>query len=143
MAGYLAKKCVMWIKCAACLKNAITDESEIIKEYLMIDLMDRGGLKYSSKSLVSLLSVLENHVMRVITKDQLQVDTFFKICYALEDHFVSCHMVGCSEHWKTLSQRFIKFYLIMRSHMLAKSTSQQMNKKLIEMTREARKKAKL
>ena len=141
MAGYVAFRAKKLTRCVDCIENVQSRRKPSDEERSkMIDSFNRGRLQYPSEDLYQLTNNVENIILHILAGGQLNRDTFLHILDSLD----SCEIpkVGCSEHRNEFTKSITSFYLITRSHFIAKryNTAHDSRKKK---SRKCRKDAKL
>ena len=86
--------------------------------YEMIDACNRGRLKYPSNDLYLLVDTLENIILHILAGGTLNCDTFYHIVESIKGYKIP--LDGCSEHRQEFPKSVVSFYLITRSHFVAK-----------------------
>ncbi|XP_071576893.1 uncharacterized protein [Temnothorax nylanderi] len=141
MAGYIVHKSQKWTSCEDCLNSLQSLHDADIEANQMIKLLSLRSLKYPSQYLRNLVTEIEEIILTTVRDECFQADTFFHVCYALQE--VKLPLVGCDMHNKELTKRLINFYLIMRANFMSKAHNFNTAAKLKEKTKKARKDSKL
>ncbi|XP_043471062.1 uncharacterized protein LOC122504190 [Leptopilina heterotoma] len=119
VAGYVAFRAQRLTKCDECLSTTITDNHERDDaKFKMINLCNKGRLKYPSEILYNLTETLENVILSIVAGGQLNCDTFFHITQELEKYKLP--LIGCENHTVEFTKSIVSFYLITRAHFIAK-----------------------
>lgn len=140
MAGYIVRKAQKWTSCETCLNSLESPCDADIEANQMIKMLTLKSLKYPSQSLRNMLTEIEKIILTIVRDECFQADTFFHICYTLQE--VKLPLVGCCAHNEELTKRLLNFYLIMRSNFINKAQNLS-RAELKEKTKKARKNAKL
>lgn len=131
IAGYISFKAKNMTKCFSCIQSLQNPDKTGGEggRYKLINALNRGGLHYPSNELYSLINSIEEQILSIVECDQLNSDTFFDILDALRSIEIS--KVGCDDHKHEFTISIMSFYLIMRSHFIAKryNSYNDMNKK--------------
>ena len=132
LAGYVGTKAGKLKKCVECVRTLSVPKSEYRSVNRsceaapsLIELRDyHDALHYPTKSLYSLITIIEKNICAVIGSCGKEVgpDTFFQISERLET-LPSIPTVGCKEHRDSVLGYVIQFYLILRMHFAAKAVN--------------------
>ncbi|XP_047984169.1 uncharacterized protein LOC125224761 isoform X2 [Leguminivora glycinivorella] len=121
IAGYIVRKLRKILKCTNCVKllQMRPSEGKLLVRSDVINKMDLyGGLIFPSDELFNLTKIIEQSVLRAISKTLTNMETISQITVELQkETFVK---VGCVEHCKILTKKIIDMYVVMRAHFLAK-----------------------
>ena len=119
VAGYVAFRAKKLTKCDNCIQN-VQNRSKVAAEmqYKMIDACNRGRLQYPSEELYVLTDILEDIILHISAGSTLNCDTFYHIVESIEEYKIP--LVGRSDHCRDFTKSVITFYLITRSHFIAK-----------------------
>lgn len=121
--GYVAHKLIKFTNCKLCHESVIDSRNDVqqMSEARLVLLKSYGGLKFPSKTLQSLLKVLEKCVMKhsVISTNMYEA--------IMNEVLASCELaslaVGCDSHCCSLTARCIRFYVTTRLHFLNRSAN--------------------
>ena len=141
MAGYVVHKSQKWTSCENCLSSLQSLHDADIEANQVIKMLSLRSLKYPSQTLTKLLTDIETIILTTVQDECFQADTFFHVCYALQER--QLQFVGCDLHNKELTKRIINFYIIMRANFMAKTHNVITAAKLKQKTKKARKDSKL
>lgn len=81
--------------------------------YELIKYKTYGYLKYPSAELLALIIIVEKSIMKVLSAQKLQVDTFSEIVSELEQ-VSNFPLVGCDRHLHTFTKALLHYYLTIR-----------------------------
>ena len=96
VAGFVSKKIQKWTSCNDCILSATKEKSDNLEHEKMIEILNKGCLNYPSNDLYNLIKNIEETVMEFVSKEILNMDTFFQILSNL--NISKCQMIGCHEH---------------------------------------------
>ena len=85
----------------------------------MIEILNKRCLNYPSNDLYNLIKKFEETVMEFVSKEILNMDTFFQILSNL--NISKCQMIGCHEHNNLLTKKTIYYFILIRANILAKT----------------------
>ena len=85
----------------------------------MIDNFSEGYLKYPSADLVALLTALEKGILQTVGQCELEFYTFQHILVNVLAE--TLQFVGCDGHRESLTEKIIKYYIVVRAKIICKN----------------------
>lgn len=119
IAGYVARKCVMKMKCEHCMQLLTSSTNNDKLELARLTLhKDKGGLLYPHGVLFRFVRTLENLFTECFSKTRLHAESMLDILTLVK---ARCTLsVGCSKHAALLTKEVISFYITTRLHFFVK-----------------------
>lgn len=140
VSGFLCKKILSWTSCELCISTVLKAASDKTEREKMIDLLNKGKLKYPTEDLFQTIKSIENTVMEFASSENLNAYTLFDIVQHID--ISKCGKLGCVEHADVLTRQIIIKFLTMCGDFIAKAYNRINNEKR-ELTRKRRKLSKL
>lgn len=117
LAGYVAYKLKKFTKCECCVQSLVGGANDMSSDARLVLLRTRGGLQFPSKQLLSLLSLVEQCILKHSAK--LYANMYTEIL----DDVLNCDelatsTIGCPSHTISITARCIHFYVSTRLHFL-------------------------
>ena len=138
-AGFVARKCSKWTKCEARLSSCTKPRGDTPEDKI-IDNFSRGYLKYPSADLVEVLTALKKGILQSVGQCELEFYTFHHLLSNIQAE--SLKFIGCDDHKQSLTEKVIKYYVVVRAKIVCKNHNRIFNETR-EKEREHRKMAKL
>lgn len=105
--------------CNDCVSTLVLSKDEVIPEsHKLIEIRSKGFLRHPSKTLTTLITLIENAVLSVVDGKKLDCNVLLNVTEELEKSSVP--LIGCENHQPQLTQRIISFYLTTRMYFVAK-----------------------
>ncbi|KAL3248128.1 hypothetical protein MRX96_056667 [Rhipicephalus microplus] len=123
VAGYVARKCVLQLKCTLCRDNLLVESVKAAAESLpssYTEHCDWGGLLYPSGELHNFITCLENIFTECFSLSELHANSVCDVLSQVKANFLPRNSVGCVEHGKEVSEKIVSFYILTRLHFLVK-----------------------
>lgn len=123
VAGYVARKCVLQLKCTLCKDLLLVQSAKAAAEGLpssFTEYCDWGGLLYPSRELHNFISCLENIFTECFSLRKLHTNSVCDVLAQVKANFLPRNSVGCTEHVREVSVKIISFYILTRLHFLVK-----------------------
>lgn len=106
--------------CNDCSSTLTMTAGESVPErHKLINLKSKGFLQHPSVKLYDLISVLENALISVLEKNNIQADTLFQVTEKLSE-IPPIPFIGCEKHNDIFTKRILTFYLTMRMLLICK-----------------------
>lgn len=119
VAGYIARKCVLKMKCEGCVKLlTMPPPGEGFQLARLTHFCDRGGLLYPSSQLFGFVRKLENLFTECFSRNELHSASVLDMLEVVKGQLTV--EVGCPEHISCLTAKIISFYITTRLHFYVK-----------------------
>ncbi|KAH7979820.1 hypothetical protein HPB49_011393 [Dermacentor silvarum] len=118
--GYVARKCVLPLKCTACESHLLVSQEDADSTTAELTLQcDYGGLLYPSSSLFDFIAFLEDTFTECLSARRVHYDSISDLVEILKTKKVK--LVGCEDHCVQLTERTMGFYLLIRLRFFVKA----------------------